>query len=61
MANKNSPLRISAVAADRSEIGMTFCPGKKQSGVLSGDWDRNLAEGLDVITNWGVLSSKPKL
>jgi ADP-ribosyl-[dinitrogen reductase] hydrolase len=54
MANKNSPLRIGAVAAGSGEIGMTFCPGKKQVGALSGDWNRNLAEDLDVITEWGA-------
>jgi hypothetical protein len=37
MAIKDSRLPIGVVAAGPGEIGMTFCPGKKQVGALSGD------------------------
>jgi len=34
-------------------LGLTFCPGKIQSGGLTGDWNRDLAHDLDAIRNWG--------
>lgn len=35
-------------------IGMTFCPGKKQKGALSGgEWDRDLGIDVDKIAAWG--------
>ncbi len=33
---------------------MTLCPGKKQRDAMSGDWDRDLADDLDVIAGWGA-------
>ena len=33
---------------------MTFCPGKKQRGALSGDWDRDLVTDLHAIQAWGA-------
>lgn len=35
---------------------MTLCPGKKQRGALSGDWNRDLDEDLGAICKWGASS-----
>jgi ADP-ribosyl-[dinitrogen reductase] hydrolase len=50
------PLEIAAVAAPgaKGAIGITFCPGKKQSNALSGAWDRDLGLDLDAIKAWGA-------
>jgi ADP-ribosyl-[dinitrogen reductase] hydrolase len=54
-SDKRSPLRIDSVRLRTGgEIGMTICPGKKQKGAMSGDWERDLAEDLDVIAGWGA-------
>lgn len=35
-------------------IGMTFCPGKKQTSAMSGgSWDRDLGVDVDEIVAWG--------
>lgn len=49
-----SPLRIDAVQVNDSGglIGMTLCPGKKDRGILSGPWDRDLDMDLEVIRSW---------
>ena len=52
-SRNTSALRIDIVhLASGGENGMTLCPGKKQRGVMSGDWNRDLAEDLDVIVAW---------
>lgn len=56
---KNSathPLRIDFVRPGHgwAEIGMSFCPGKKQTEALSGNWDRDLDLDLDRIKDWGA-------
>lgn len=45
------PLRIDSVAAAPTlgRIGMTFCPGKKQTDALTGVWDRNLDDDMMAI------------
>lgn len=50
------PLQIVEVTAPsaRGAIGITFCPGKKQSDAMSGAWDRDLALDLDAIRAWGA-------
>ena len=51
------PLRIdSVVAPGGGLIGMTLCPGKKQNGALSGDWDRDLGLDLDTVRDWGAVA-----
>jgi ADP-ribosyl-[dinitrogen reductase] hydrolase len=37
-------------------VGMTFCPGKKQSGAMTGGWDRDLGLDLDAIRAWGAAA-----
>ena len=52
------PLLIAEVPAGRGmgRIGLTFCPGKKQSGAMSGAWDRDLDCDLDAVANWGAAA-----
>lgn len=49
------PIRVDAVLPDGgwAPVGMSFCPGKKQTGALTGDWDRNLDLDLARIREWG--------
>jgi ADP-ribosyl-[dinitrogen reductase] hydrolase len=47
------PLRIDTLPFGSGKIGLTFCPGKRQSNALSGVWDRDLAMDLDVMADWG--------
>lgn len=50
------PLRIDVVQPPRSNglIGMSFCPGKRQIGARTGDWDRDLALDLNALQTWGA-------
>ena len=48
------PINIAAVRALNGRIGITFCPGKKQRGAMSGDWDRDLDTDLMAIREWGA-------
>jgi len=53
----NTPLRIDAVRLSCSgEIGMTLCPGKRQTGALSGDWHRDLTGDIRAIREWGAVA-----
>jgi len=54
--SRSYPLRVDNVAIEglSGVIGMTFCPGKKQRGALSGDWDRDLLTDLEVISSSGA-------
>jgi protein-tyrosine phosphatase len=35
-------------------IGVTFCPGKKQSAAMTGVWCRNIHEDISAIKKWGA-------
>jgi ADP-ribosyl-[dinitrogen reductase] hydrolase len=37
-------------------IGITFCPGKKQPGALTGAWDRDLGIDLDAVNAFGAAA-----
>jgi ADP-ribosyl-[dinitrogen reductase] hydrolase len=52
------PLRIDSVAVGRAcgRIGLTFCPGKKQTDALSGVWDRSLEDDMKAIKAFGALA-----
>jgi ADP-ribosyl-[dinitrogen reductase] hydrolase len=43
--SQDYPLQIDSVSVPDStgKIGMTFCPGKKQRGAMTGDWHRTPA------------------
>jgi len=57
LTSENSPLRIDTIElpGKRGQIGMTFCPGKKDRG-YSNMWDRDLEADLDVIKAWGATA-----
>lgn len=50
------PLRIDAVQAgsNAGQLGLTFCPGKKQPHAMTGSWERDLAPDLESIRAWGA-------
>ncbi len=52
------PLQIAAVSPrnGHGRIGITFCPGKKQPGALTGAWDRDLGLDLDAIHAFGAAA-----
>jgi ADP-ribosyl-[dinitrogen reductase] hydrolase len=54
--SQDYPLKIDSVSVPDStgKIGMTFCPGKKQRGAMTGDWHRDLILDLKVIQAWGA-------
>ncbi|GAB3740012.1 cyclin-dependent kinase inhibitor 3 family protein [Silanimonas algicola] len=51
--SQSHPLRIDTLPFGSGKIGLTFCPGKRQSNALNGVWDRDLAMDLDVMADWG--------
>jgi ADP-ribosyl-[dinitrogen reductase] hydrolase len=54
--SQSHPLVINAVVVQQGggTIGLTFCPGKKQMGALSGDWNRDLSIDLLAIREFGA-------
>jgi ADP-ribosylglycohydrolase/protein-tyrosine phosphatase len=49
------PLRIGTIElGGGAKIGITFCPGKKQSQSETGSWDRDLDTDLAAIKAWGA-------
>lgn len=56
--SESDPLRISplTIGGARGQIGLTFCPGKKQSISISGSWDRDLDADLKVIQSFGAVA-----
>ena len=54
--SRSHRLRVDNLAIEglSGVIGLTFCPGKKQRGALSGDWDRDLATDLEAIKSSGA-------
>jgi ADP-ribosyl-[dinitrogen reductase] hydrolase len=54
--SQTHPLKIDSVSAGNGKIGLTFCPGKKQSDSYSGPWDRDLSTDLLAIKSWGAFA-----
>lgn len=52
------PLRIDEVRplSGWGCIGMSLCPGKRQSNALSGNWERDLDLDIGVIRAWGAAA-----
>jgi ADP-ribosyl-[dinitrogen reductase] hydrolase len=52
------PLRIDSVAVGGAggRIGLTFCPGKKQTDAQSGVWDRSLEDDMKAIKAFGAAA-----
>jgi ADP-ribosyl-[dinitrogen reductase] hydrolase len=52
--SQSHPLRIATLSLGGGKIGLTLCPGKQQSGGLSGKWSRDLDLDLAAIRDWGA-------
>ena len=52
------PLAIAEVSAGDGlgEVGLTFCPGKKQPSALTGAWDRDLLVDVAAIAYWNAAA-----
>jgi len=51
------PLQINTLnITATSRLGLSFCPGKKQSQAMTGAWARDLDIDLDAICNWGAAA-----
>ena len=51
-------MRIDSVAVSGAcgRIGLTFCPGKKQTDAQSGVWDRSLDDDMKAIKAFGAVA-----
>lgn len=56
--SQSHPLQIAQVRHDENHgrIGVTFCPGKKQTNAATGAWNRNLEIDLDAARDWGAAA-----
>ncbi len=54
--SETHPLTIASLEPGTmpGRIGITFCPGKKQSDAITGAWDRDLRTDLERIREWGA-------
>ena len=54
--SQSHPLQIAEIAAGAGYglVGLTLCPGKKQTAALTGAWDRDLALDLDAVQAWNA-------
>jgi len=52
----NSPLRINSIVlpGNCGQIGMTFCPGKKDQSISGIIWNRDVNIDLCMISAWGA-------
>lgn len=55
--SESHPLIIAEVRAGvgLGRVGLTFCPGKKQPGAMTGAWDRDLDIDLAAIARWRAV------
>lgn len=58
LTSLSHPLQIATIeiAEGFGQIGVTFCPGKKDKTSMSGEWDRDLGLDLDAIAHWGAVA-----
>jgi ADP-ribosyl-[dinitrogen reductase] hydrolase len=56
MTSQSHPLQIGSIKmlGPWGELGLTFCPGKKDKHARFGHWDRDLGTDLDAIKAWGA-------
>ena len=54
--SQSHPFQIKSVEAGNGEIGLTFCPGKKQQKSFDGPWNRDLDLDLKEIQDWGGVA-----
>lgn len=50
------PLIINTIAVSNGELGLTFCPGKKQVNAMTGSWDRDVALDIESVKAWGAAA-----
>lgn len=50
------PLIINAISVSNGELGLTFCPGKKQANAMTGSWDRDVTLDIDSVKAWGAVA-----
>jgi ADP-ribosyl-[dinitrogen reductase] hydrolase len=50
------PLIINTIAVSNGELGLTFCPGKKQTNAMTGPWDRDVALDIESVKAWGATA-----
>lgn len=48
------PLIINTIAVSNGELGLTFCPGKKQANAMTGSWDRDVTLDVESVKAWGA-------
>lgn len=48
------PLIINTLPVAAGELGLTFCPGKKQPNAMTGSWDRDISLDIATIKTWGA-------
>ncbi|WP_331344229.1 cyclin-dependent kinase inhibitor 3 family protein [Cellvibrio sp. UBA7661] len=48
------PLIINPISVSAGELGLTFCPGKKQPNAMTGSWDRDITLDIATIKSWGA-------
>lgn len=58
LTSLNCPLRVAHVRAGPAlgSVGLTLCPGKKQSVSVSGTWQRDLDTDIDALQQWGAAA-----
>jgi ADP-ribosyl-[dinitrogen reductase] hydrolase len=56
--SKTHPIMIAEICAfaGMGTVGLTLCPGKKQTGALTGAWDRDLGLDLDAVEAWNAAA-----
>ncbi len=56
--SQSHPLQINEVAVRENGgiIGLTFCPGKKHTGLYAGAWNRDLRTDLQAIQSFGATA-----
>ena len=56
--SQSNPLQINEVAVRENGgiIGLTFCPGKKHTGLYAGAWNRDLRVDLQTIHAFGATA-----
>ena len=56
--SRTHPLRIDDVVIPGvpGMIGITLCPGKVQSGAISGSWERDLRIDIQAVKSWGATA-----
>ena len=56
--SQSHPLQIAEIPAGpgMGRVGLTFCPGKKQSAAATGAWDRDLGLDIAAIADWNAAA-----